>query len=201
MTPLHRSTTVSTMSDIANRIVAYLDDSNEPLLTQQVPAALNLDTYLLEDGEHVLRIEAWDQRGRRGVEQVPFSVRNGPAITVRGLEPHDVVEGRLALTIHAFAGAGEEDWEPAQAETPAPVPTWIWVTLIVVLAWAMYYAVAFWKPSAERARLFHDGPARFLASDRWAPAGFSLGLIAGAPFPGFVAWLAPPGPGSAKRYM
>jgi hypothetical protein len=139
------------MTDVASRVVAYLDDSTEPLLSQRVPAALTIDTHLLEDGDHVLRIEAWDQRGCKGVKRVPFSVRNGPSITLRGLEPHNVVEGRLALTIHAFAGAREEDWEPAHAETPAPVPTWVWVLLISVVAWAIYYLVAFWKPNTTTA--------------------------------------------------
>jgi len=62
------------------------------------------------------------------------------------------------LTIHAFAGAREEDWEPAQAETPAPVPTWVWVLLIGVVAWAMYYLVAFWNPDTNDADLVDGRP-------------------------------------------
>ena len=134
------------MSDLADRVVVYLDDSETPLCTERAPLGLNLDTRDLADGDHVLRIEAWDQSGHKGVKRVPFTVRNGPAITVRGLEAGEVVEGPLALVVHAFGGGGEENWDPAQAETPAPVPTWAWVVLIGVLAWAMYYVIAFWHP-------------------------------------------------------
>ena len=134
------------MSELADRVVVYLDDSETPLCTEQAPVGLQLDTRQLEDGEHVLRIEAWDQRGHKGVKRVPFTVRNGPAITVSGLAPRDVVGGPLALVVHAFGGGDEENWEPSQAETPAPVPTWAWVVLIGIVAWAMYYAIAFWHP-------------------------------------------------------
>ncbi len=137
------------MTDLVDCVVAYLDDSETPLLSEQAPVGLNIDTRQLEDGEHELRIEAWDQRGQKGVELVKFTVRNGPAITVRGLATGDVVEGRLALVVHAFAGGGEENWEPAQAETPAPVPTWAWIVLISIVAWAMYYVVAFWQPEKD----------------------------------------------------
>ena len=134
------------MSDHADRVVAYLDDAKTPLLNGQAPVGLSLDTRQLEDGEHELRIEAWDQRGQKGIKRVRFTVRNGPAITVHGLDTGDVVEGQVELVVHAFGGGGEENWEPAQAETPAPVPTWAWVVLICIVAWAMYYVVAFWHP-------------------------------------------------------
>jgi hypothetical protein len=136
------------MSEPTDRVVAYLDDASAPLLTEQAPAGLKLDTRALADGEHVLRIEAWDQRGHKGVSTIPFTVRNGPAITVQGLAPGDVVEGQLNIVVHAFGGGCDENWEPSQAETPAPVPTWAWVILIGVIAWAMYYVVAYWRPVA-----------------------------------------------------
>lgn len=142
------------MNGLTDRVVAYLDDSDTPLFNDQAPVGLNLDTRQLEDGEHVLRVEAWDQQGNKGVRRVPFSVRNGPAITVQGLAAGDVVEGQLSVVVHAFGGGREENWEPSQAETPAPVPTWAWVVLIGVIAWAMYYAVAFWHPGKD----FVDSP-------------------------------------------
>ncbi|MEO8797860.1 MAG: cytochrome C [Polyangiaceae bacterium] len=134
------------MSDPVDRVVVYLDESTTPLCSEQAPVELNVDTRELEDGEHVLRVEAWDNRGQKGVKRVTFVVRNGPAITVRGLATGDVVEGPLALVVHAFGGGRDENWEPSQAETPAPVPTWAWVVLIGVITWAMYYTVAFWYP-------------------------------------------------------
>lgn len=129
------------MNEVADRIVVYLDDSTEPLLMDASSAELKLDTRRLEDGAHVLRVEATDRRGRKGIRLIPFVVRNGPAIAVRGLDTGEVVEGQLSLTVHAFGGGDEENWEPAQAEIPAPVPTWAWVIVIGVVAWAMYYVV------------------------------------------------------------
>jgi hypothetical protein len=97
----------------------------------------------------VLRIEAWDRAGRKGIQHVAFTVRNGPAITVQGLAPGDVVGGSVAHVVHAYAGGDDENWEPSQAETPSPVPTWAWVVVIGIFAWAMYYVVAFWHPEKE----------------------------------------------------
>ncbi len=136
-------------SEPTDRVVAYLDDSESPLFTEQAPVGLNLDTRQLTDGEHVLRLEAWDQQGNKGVHRIPFTVRNGPDISVQGLSAGDVVGGQIAVVVHAFGGGREQNWEPSQAETPAPVPTWAWVILISIIAWAMYYAIAFWRPGKD----------------------------------------------------
>ncbi|MCA9531617.1 MAG: hypothetical protein KC543_15915 [Myxococcales bacterium] len=134
------------MGKLTDTVIGYLDDSEEPLFTQKPPLRLNLDTRTIPDGDHVLRVEAWDLRGHKGIHKIPFTVRNGPAITVQGLGDNEVVDGQIALTISAYGGGGEENWEPSQAETPAPVPTWAWVLLIFIITWAMYYAVMYWKP-------------------------------------------------------
>lgn len=134
------------MPKLTNTVIGYLDDSDEPLFRQEPPIQLDFDTRDISDGAHVLRVEAWDQRGHKGVRKIPFTVRNGPAITVQGLDDDSVVEGQIALTVSAYGGGGEENWEPSQAETPAPVPTWAWVLVICILAWAMYYAVTYWYP-------------------------------------------------------
>ncbi len=122
-------------------VVVFLDDSDEPILQGRPPAALELDTRQLNDGEHLLRVEAWDSVGGKGVRRVPFQVRNGPAIVVSGLEADSVVNGRLSMVIHAYGEGGQDQFEPELAEVPAPVPTWAWVLLIAVIAWAMFYLV------------------------------------------------------------
>jgi hypothetical protein len=132
------------MTQRNERIEVYLDDSTEPLLRRPPPAALELDTRSLDDGDHALRVEAWDGSGRKGVQTIPFKVRNGPAISVTGLSAGDVVEGQLSLVLHAYAGGNEEHWKPELAEVPAPVPTWAWVIAILVAAWAMFYAMNYW---------------------------------------------------------
>lgn len=133
-------------------VVGYLDDRDEPLFSQRPPVHLSFDTREIPDGDHVLRVEAWDQRGRKGIRAVPFTVRNGPAITVQGLDANEVVDGQIGLVVSAFGGAREENWEPSKAETPAPVPTWVWVLVICIVAWAMYYSVTYWTPEKNVAQ-------------------------------------------------
>ncbi|MEO6603024.1 MAG: cytochrome C [Polyangiaceae bacterium] len=137
------------MKDPAERLTlisVYMDGASEPLMHGVPPAPLKIDTRSLDDGEHVLRIEASDGQGVKGMKSIAFRVRNGPEISVRGLEQGAVVAGQLSLVLHAYSGANEESWKPELAEVPAPVPTWAWVVLISVLAWAMYYLVAYWNP-------------------------------------------------------
>jgi hypothetical protein len=147
---------------LTERIEVYLDDAAEPLLRRPPPAALELDTRTIDDGDHTLRIEAWDGSGRKGVRLVPFSVRNGPAISLSGLTAGAVVEGQLSLTLHAYAGGNEDHWKPELAEVPAPIPTWAWVLVIAVAAWAMFYAVSYWHsepPSQGNDHAAHTQPA------------------------------------------
>jgi hypothetical protein len=143
----------------AERIELYLDDAAEPLLRQRPPAAFQLDTRALDDGPHVLRVEAWDGSGKRGVRQIPFGVRNGPAISVDGLGAGAVVEGQLSLVVHAYAGGNEDHWKPELAEVPAPVPTWAWIILICVIAWAMFYVVRYGQPEGTTGLVSEVGPS------------------------------------------
>jgi len=45
----------------------YLDDHPQPLIDQELPTDVSLDTGSLEDGPHRLTIRAQDQNGREGV--------------------------------------------------------------------------------------------------------------------------------------
>lgn len=65
-------------------ISVYVDGGSEPLIHSMPPVPLKIDTRSLADGEHVLRIEASDGLGTKGVKTIPFCVRNGPEISVRG---------------------------------------------------------------------------------------------------------------------
>lgn len=129
-------------SNEREKVAVYLDDSEEPLLEGRPPAALELDTCALEDGEHHLRVEAWDGVGSKGVRRLSFQVRNGPDIVVSGLSAGSVVNGRLSMVVHAYGEGVRGQFEPELAEVPAPIPTWAWVLLIAVIAWAMYYVVS-----------------------------------------------------------
>jgi mono/diheme cytochrome c family protein len=132
-----------------NEVAIYLDDNPEPIASYVPPGSFELDTTLLDDGPHRLRVVAGDRTGHRGVRIIPFEVRNGPGIAVGGLRENDIVGGRITVLVNAYSGAYNEKWEPSSAETPAPIPTWAWVALIMVVAWAMYYGARQWEPGQE----------------------------------------------------
>jgi mono/diheme cytochrome c family protein len=134
------------MNDKENRVEVYLDDNPEPLAAFSPPDSFQLDTTVLEDGPHILRITATDRTNRRGVRKIAFKVRNGPGIAVDGLNENDIVEGKISVLVNAYGGAYEEKWEPTRAETPKPIPTWAWVPFILVVAWSIYYGVSQWRP-------------------------------------------------------
>jgi mono/diheme cytochrome c family protein len=135
-----------------DRIDIFLDGTAEPLLSTTPPLTFELDTSLLEDGPHVLRIEAYDSRGVKGVRTIDFSVRNGPGIAVSGIRQNDVLDGTIPVIVNAYGGTSAIHWEPSQAETPAPPPTWAWVLLILVSAFGLFYGIQQWSPTADFAR-------------------------------------------------
>ncbi len=132
-----------------DRIDIFLDGAAEPLLSTTPPLSFELDTSLMKDGPHVMRIEAYDTLGVRGTRTIDFSVRNGPGIAVAGFRQHDVLDGKIPVIVNAYGGATAVNWEPSQAETPAPAPTWAWVLLIVVVAFGIFYGVQQWSPTGE----------------------------------------------------
>ncbi|MDD5242273.1 MAG: cytochrome c [Sulfuricella sp.] len=140
------------------RTLVYLDDETEPLLSHRPPVRFELDTTRLEDGEHRLRVEAYDSTGRKGVRIISFTVRNGPGIAVNGVRDNDVLEGKIPILINAYGGSGETLWEPSRAETPAPIPTWAWVLFIAIVAFGAFYGVRLWKPPLNFATTPTYGP-------------------------------------------
>lgn len=124
-------------------ITVYIDDAAEPLATYKPPAVVTLDTTKLEDGEHVLRIHAVDAVGHVGVRSVPFTVSNGPGITVTGLRAGSRVRGTLDININAFGS--DEPFDPVRAESEGPIPVWTWVFFAIVAAWATWYGMEFFK--------------------------------------------------------
>src|SRR5262245_29758217 len=140
------------------RIEIFIDDESLPRQTLLPPATLELDTEGLADGPHRLRVHAIEDSGTVGVEEIPFTVRNGPGIAVVGLSDGDEVRGRVPLLINAFASRPGDVFEPARAETPAPIPTWAWVLFLVVVAWGMWYVAR--ELTACQERTVATGPAR-----------------------------------------
>lgn len=142
----------SIMTTPRDRIDIFLDGAAEPLLSTTPPLSFELDTSLLEDGPHVIRIEAYDSRGVKGVRTLDFSVRNGPGIAVSGIHQNDVLDGKIPVIVNAYGGTSAVYWEPSQAETPAPPPTWAWILLILVTAFGLFYGIQQWSPTADFAR-------------------------------------------------
>lgn len=121
------------------RIEAYLDDEDQPRASFEPPETFELDTTTLPDGPHVLRVYAGTGGGARSVEQIPFTVRNGPGIAVVGLAENETVAGRVSLLVNAYQSRAGDDFEPCRVETPAPIPTWTWVLFLLVAAWSLWY--------------------------------------------------------------
>jgi mono/diheme cytochrome c family protein len=124
-------------------IEVYLDDAAEPLATYRPPAVFRLDTTVLEDGEHRLRLKAIDTVGNAGTRVIPFTVRNGPGITVTGLRQGSTVNGVLDINLNAFSA--DEPFDPERAESLGPIPVWTWVMIAIVTAWAGWYGLEFFR--------------------------------------------------------
>lgn len=122
-------------------VTLFLDDATEPLASYRPPARFHLDTTKLSDGEHRLRIEAADALGNIGVRVIPFSVSNGPGITVTGLRAGSRVRGAIDIDVNAFSA--DEPFDPVRAESSGPVPVWTWVLVVVIALWAGWYGLEY----------------------------------------------------------
>jgi hypothetical protein len=134
------------------RVRVYLDDNPKPIIDQELPTDVTLDTRNLEDGPHRLLIRAQGQSGREGIEQIPFQVRNGPGIIVSGLRPSSTRRGEVRFTIDAFSA--DDPFDPRRAEARSSIPVWVWVMSLFVVAWAVWYAARMWDVPAQ----FADTP-------------------------------------------
>lgn len=128
-------------------ISLYLDHETEPFATYRPPATCTLDTTTLEDGTHVLHVRARDGTGKIGRRSIPFSVQNGPGITVTGLRAHELVSGTIAINLNAFSAT--EPFDPVRAESSGPIPVWTFVMIALIAAWAGWYGLTeFQQPAA-----------------------------------------------------
>lgn len=132
------------------RVRVYLDDDALPIIDQELPTEISLDTAGLADGPHRLTIRARGESGREGVEEIPFNVHNGPGIVVSGLRPNSTRRGRVRFTVDAFSS--DDPFDPRRAEARSSIPVWVWVMSLFVVAWAVWYAARMWDVPAEYAR-------------------------------------------------
>lgn len=131
------------------RVRIYLDDIPQPIIDQELPTDVSLDTRTLEDGPHRLTIRAQGENGRDGIEEIPFQVQNGPGIVISGLQANSTRRGRVHFTVDAFST--DDPFDPRRAEARSSIPVWVWVMSLFLVAWAVWYAARMWDVPAEYA--------------------------------------------------
>lgn len=121
----------------------YLDDDPEPIGEFRSPVTFDLDTRLLSDGRHILKILSTDSGGREGIRIMPFVVRNGPAIDVDGLRADETVDGVVPLMINAYGKGDQSTFIIYGSESPRGIPSWVIILIILFIGWAMFYSISY----------------------------------------------------------
>ena len=129
------------------RVRVYLDGEAHPIVDQELPTDVSLDTTSLADGPHRLTILARGESGHEGFKEIPFVVHNGPGIVVSGLRPHSIRHGEVRFKVDAFSA--DDPFDPRRAEARSSIPVWVWVMSLFVVAWAVWYAARMWDVPAE----------------------------------------------------
>ncbi|HEX6915902.1 MAG TPA: cytochrome C [Chitinophagaceae bacterium] len=119
----------------------FIDEEEYPLGSFRSPVNIEFDTTRLADGEHILKIVSLDPQGKEGIRKIPFTVRNGPAISVEGIKENQVVDGVLPIMISAYSKGDQRSFLIESSETPRSIPGWVWIGHIVFAGWAIYYLV------------------------------------------------------------
>lgn len=120
-------------------VILFIDDETKPIGEYEAPIKFELDSRKLTDGEHTLKIVSKDPTGKEGIKIVPFTIRNGPAITLEGLNDRDVIDGVLPIMINAYGKGNQKQFLIDGSETPKTIPSWIWAGLIIFFGWAVFY--------------------------------------------------------------
>lgn len=134
------------MNNDDNRVVkVYLDDETNPFTEFTPPVKFQLDTTKIPDGKHKLRIVARSSRGVEGVRIVPFTVRNGPTISLVGLKDNDEINEQIPITINAYGSETDDQFVIRGSETPKAVPAWVWALVISFIAFGAAYTILYWN--------------------------------------------------------
>lgn len=130
-----------------NRIVkVFLDDDSKPFASFAPPVKIVLDTTKIPDGKHVLKIVARSSDGVEGIREIPFIVRNGPAISVVGLKENEVVDTQVPLVINAYGSETKDFFVIRGSETPKAIPAWVWMLVVIFIAFGLFYIIMYWNP-------------------------------------------------------
>ncbi|MEQ7799925.1 cytochrome C [Pedobacter sp. ASV1-7] len=124
-----------------SKVFIFIDEEIKPIAELISPVNFELDTSKLIDGKHVLRIVSKDPTGKEGIRLIPFEVRNGPAISIEGIQENAVVDGIVPIMINAYGKGNQKNFLIVGSETPQSIPFWIFILLILFIGWAIYYLV------------------------------------------------------------
>jgi hypothetical protein len=124
-----------------SKVLVFIDEDLQPLGEFTTPVRFNLDTRKLVDGQHTLRVVGKDPSGKEGIIQIPFTVRNGPAIAVEGLKANDIVDDVLPVMINAYGKGDQKRFLIDGSEAPRSIPSWLWAFIILFIGWAIYYFI------------------------------------------------------------
>ena len=122
-------------------VILFIDEDPKPIGEFEAPVNFELDTRKLVDGNHTLKIISKDPSGKEGIRIVPFTVRNGPAISIDGLSENDKVDGVVPVMINAYSKGNQKKFLIDGSETPKSVPSWLWAAVIIFFGWAAYYVI------------------------------------------------------------
>lgn len=131
-----------------SKIIVFLDDEIEPIGEFLSPVNFELDTNKMVDGNHSLKIVSKDPGGKEGIRIIPFTVKNGPTISVEGIKDHGLVDGILPIMINAYGKGNQKKFLITGSETPQSIPSWVWILIIGFVGWAMFYFVRYLNQSA-----------------------------------------------------
>ena len=128
-----------------SKVKLFIDNNPIPIAEFSTPVNFELDTRKLPDGEHELKIVSKSHTGKEGIKIMKFEVRNGPAISIEGLENNSIVNGVLPLMINAYDQGNHKNFVITGSETPQSVPSWLWLLIILFVGWAAYYFIVYYK--------------------------------------------------------
>lgn len=129
------------MEKAKSKVTLFIDDDIQSIAELITPVQFELDTKKLTDGEHTLKLVSKSPTGREGIRKIKFVVRNGPSISVEGLNENKVVDGTIPLMINAYDKGNQKEFIIEGSETPQSVPNWLWILLIAFFGWAIYYLI------------------------------------------------------------
>lgn len=124
-------------------VLIFVDDDPQPIAEFVSPVNFEFDTRKLPDGKHSLKIVSKDPTGKEGVRQIPFEVRNGPAISIEGIRENSVVDGVVPLMINAYGKGDSKRFLITGSETPQSIPAWVWILIIGFVGWSLFYLVQY----------------------------------------------------------